>query len=292
MNLPPSLPAEKRSLLESLVVSLSRVPHLQAVVLGGSYAGGTQHSASDLDIGLYYLEAEPFSLAAIRAVAESVSRPGAQPVVTGFYEWGAWVNGGAWIQTSAGKLDFLYRNLDQVRKTIEQAQQGIVQHDYDQQPTHGFYSTGYLAETHICIPLYDPAGRIAELKKQVESYPASLKQKIIADSLWSAGFTLKHAHGFAEQADVYNTVGCLARAAANLTQALFALNEKYFLGDKKVIGKLASFEILPENYVRDLLEILACPGQARSELERAVAGLEALWQGVTALAGESYRPKY
>jgi hypothetical protein len=37
------------------------------------------------------------------------------PVVTGTYEWGPWVNGGAWIQTSAGKVDFLYKNLDQVR---------------------------------------------------------------------------------------------------------------------------------------------------------------------------------
>jgi hypothetical protein len=51
--------------------------------------------------------------------------------VTGFYEWVAWVNGGAWIETESSKVDILYRNLDQVRKTIRQAQQGIYQHDME-----------------------------------------------------------------------------------------------------------------------------------------------------------------
>ena len=36
-------------------------------------------------------------------------------IVTGMDEWGPWVNGGAWIQTPVGKVDFLYRNLDQVQ---------------------------------------------------------------------------------------------------------------------------------------------------------------------------------
>jgi hypothetical protein len=125
MHLPSSLPSEKRLLLESLVLSLSRVPHMQAVVLGGSYASGTQHSASDLDIGLYYLESEPFSVDAIREVAAGISRAGTQPTVTGFYEWGAWVNGGAWIETNAGKVDFLSdKKVMQVAR-LEAAWQGV-----------------------------------------------------------------------------------------------------------------------------------------------------------------------
>jgi hypothetical protein len=291
MNLPSSLPPEKRDLLESLVARLAAVPYMQAVVLGGSYASGTQHSASDMDIGLYYLEAQPFPLDELRAVAASISLPDPPPVVTGFYEWGAWVNGGAWIFTSAGKVDFLYRSLEHVRKVIEEAQEGICRHDYDQQPTYGYYSTGYLAETNICIPLYDPRGVIAGLKAQVTVYPPRLRQKIMADSLWSAEFTLKHARGFAEMGDIYNTSGCLGRAAASLTQALFALNETYFLGDKKVTEKLDSFALMPEGYTRTLLSILARPGKTRPELQRAVTGLEALWQSVAALA-EGYHSKY
>jgi hypothetical protein len=292
INLPSSIPQQKRSLLNKLVARLSQVPHVAAVVLGGSYASGMQHSASDLDIGLYYLEALPFSVADIREIANSIASPGTAPTVTGFYEWGPWVNGGAWITTDAGKVDFLYRNLDQVQQTIEAARRGIVQHDYDQQPTSGFYSVGYLAETHICLPLYDPQSHLARLKDQVQVYPALLKQSVISGSLWGAEFTLVFARNYAAAADIYNTVGCLVRIAANLTQALFALNERYFLSDKKIMETLAAFRILPAEYAQHIRDILACPGQTSTELSRSVTQLERAWQSVVSLAGDLYRPRF
>jgi hypothetical protein len=89
--------------LQQLVEDLRLIPNLTAVVLSGSYASRTHHENSDLDIGLYYHEAAPFPIAAIKHIA-------------------------------------------------------IVQHDYDQQPTYGFYSIIYLAETRICIPLHDLGG--------------------------------------------------------------------------------------------------------------------------------------
>jgi hypothetical protein len=285
MNIPDNLPLEKRPLLVHLVESLAGIPRVAAVVLGGSYASGMQTGASDLDIGIYYTEADPFPLEQIRRIAKEISRPGQPPTVTGFYEWGAWVNGGAWIQTAAGKVDFLYRNLDQVQKAIQDAQAGIYQHDYDQQPSNGFYSLGYLAETRICLPLYDPHGRIAELKTQVQGYPPKLKQKIIAGSIWGTEFTLIHARGFAGKADIYNTAGCLVRAAAYLTQALFAFNERYFLGDKRVLETLAGFAQIPIDYTKHISSILACPGASTAELSASVAGMEALWKSVAALVG-------
>lgn len=97
-------------------------------------------------------------------------------------------------------MDFLYRNLDQVEQTIDEALAGIVRHDFSQQPTFGFYSIMYLAETQICRPLYDPQGVIAHLKARVAVYPPLLKQKMIADSLWSVEFTLMHADSYAATA--------------------------------------------------------------------------------------------
>lgn len=285
------LPKPKQHLLGTLVDRLSAIEGMVAVVLGGSYASGTFHEASDMDIGLYYEDSAPFSIEAIRAVAEGVAENG-NVTVTGFYEWGPWVNGGAWIHTPHGKVDFLYRNLSQVRRIIAEAREGIVYHDYDQQPTYGFYSVIYLAETQVCIPLYDPASQITQLKQQVAEYPPKLKQKIIADALWSAEFTLVHARGFAAQRDVYNTAGCLTRIASNLTQALFALNERYFIRDKKVIETLKSFPILPEGYGDTLQSILAHPGSTVEELSQSVHGMEQVWRSVVALPGVEYEPKF
>ena len=286
-----NLPEQKRLLLEQLVGQLSKIPGISAVVLGGSYASGAQHAASDIDIGLYYLPENPFAIEDIRRIAENVAAAG-NVTVTGFYEWGAWVNGGAWIQTPQGKVDFLYRNLAQVRQTIREAQEGICHHDYDQQPTYGFYSVIYLAETQICIPLHDPDAIIDELKRSVVVYPAQLKQKVIADSLWGAEFTLLHASGFAAQGDVYNTAGCLTRAASNLTQALFALNEVYFIRDKKVLDRVAGFSRLPPGYVQQVNHILGHPGHTAQELTQSVDQPKRVWRSVASLPGVGYAPKF
>ncbi len=285
------VPEPKRILLEGLVQSLSGIPGVGAVVLGGSYAAGTQHDASDLDVGLYYLEANPFSIAEVRRIAEGVSAKG-PATVTDFYEWGAWVNGGAWIFTAQGKVDFLYRNLDQVERTIAAAQLGIAAHDYDQQPAYGFYSVMYLAETQICIPLFDPEGWIAGLKRKVEIYPPKLKEKTITESLWAAEFTLMHARGFAAQGDIYNTAGCLTRAASSLTQALFALNGRYYLRDKQALAVLAAFPILPEDYLPIITGCLGHPGETAPELTRSVEKMEQAWRSVTELPAVEYQSKY
>jgi predicted nucleotidyltransferase len=285
------IPREKRFLLEKLVDRLSEVTGMAAIVLGGSYASETQHETSDLDIGLYYFEANPFSVADIRRIADEISSQ--EPAtVTGFYEWGPWVNGGAWIHTHHSKVDFLYRNLDQVRQTIAEAQQGIYHHDYDQQPTYGFYSMIYLAEIQICLPLYDPEMLIVELKHRVNAYPPKLKQNIIADSLWMAEFTLLHARGFALQGDVYNTVGCLTRVVSYLTQALFALNERYFIGDKRVLDTAARFPNLPSGYIQQINHILAYPGSTAQELVKTVSDLEQAWYSVVSLPGVKYKPRF
>lgn len=291
VTMPLALSDSKRAVLDQLVNALQQIPGVQAVVLGGSYARGAQREGSDLDIGIYYSEQAPFAIDDIRHLAGSLSQSG-DPVVTSFYEWGAWVNGGAWINTRAGKVDLLYRNLDQVQRTIDDARQGISHHDYGQQPAYGFYSVIYLAETAVCIPLYDPVHHIARLKQAVAHYPPTLKARIVADHLWSAEFTLAHARAFAATGDVYNTVGCLTRIAANLTQALFALNEVYFFGDKQVMATLATFSLLPPDYVVRIEALLAAPGATRAEFDRTVDACQQLWADVVALTQGNYGPKF
>lgn len=102
-----TIPPEKVRLLADIAAALARAPNVEAVALGGSHARGTHGPASDLDIGIYYREAEPFRIDEIRQIAQAFSASGA-PTVTGFYEWGPFVNGGAWINNAVCKVDFLY----------------------------------------------------------------------------------------------------------------------------------------------------------------------------------------
>lgn len=286
-----SLSDAENRVVGELVGKLCRVPRVACVVLGGSRATNTHHPGSDIDIGLYYSEARPFAIPAIRAIAESVSA-GDAPTVTEFYEWGTWVNGGAWVGTRAGKVDLLYRNLEQVERTITEAQRGIIRHDYAQQATYGFYSVIYLAEVRHCVPLHDPRGHLAHLKQRVRRYPRRLKRHIVSSFLWAAQFTLMTARDFARKGDIYNTVGCLTRAAAALTQVLFALNDTYFMTDKQAMQAIERFAVAPRSYTTDVRRVLADAGSDSGKLVESVASLEDVWRSVASLPGTDYEPKF
>ncbi len=138
----------------------------------------------------------------------------------------------------------------------------------------------------------DPAGIIARLKQQAADYPPRLKARITDDSLWGARFTLDHASKFAARGDVYNTAGCLTRIASGLTQALFAINEVYWVTDKRAMAAVTAFAASPDDYADRLASILAEPGSSPAGLERSVTEMSVLFGEVASLAGEFYRQRY
>src|SRR6187431_1842351 len=133
------LPEEKQSILDRITKDLKNIDNIKAIVLGGSYATGMATDTSDLDIGVYYFKEEPFDINTIKLIAEKYANVDT-PTVTGFYEWGPWVNGGAWIKTTNGKVDILYKNIDQITSTIENAKKGVWENHFEQQPPYGFSS--------------------------------------------------------------------------------------------------------------------------------------------------------
>jgi nucleotidyltransferase-like protein len=271
---------------------LSEIPGIEAVVLGGSYARGTARSDSDLDLGLYYSDEAHPGVEAIRATAEKFSLPNHPPTVASFYEWGPWVNGGAWIQTAAGKVDLLYRNLEQLQRVIDESQAGIYHHHFYQQPTFGFVSVVYLAETKSCLPLFDRQNLLKKFKRRVEVYPPRLQEKLVRESLWTAEFAFIHADGFAQRGDIFNTVGCLGRIAFMLVQALFALNLEYYFGDKGSVEAIDQFSVQPKQFSTRLPGVLALQMATPDELKSATHEMHHLWQEVVELTGGSYVARY
>jgi predicted nucleotidyltransferase len=71
----------QNDLLQSLTKQLAAIRGVQAVVLGGSHARGRAQSRSDIDLGIFYSEADPFSIQSIRELADAVNDT-AGPVVT------------------------------------------------------------------------------------------------------------------------------------------------------------------------------------------------------------------
>ena len=282
------LPKDKQHLLDNITNSLKKIDGIKGVVLGGSYATGMATESSDLDIGIYYMPESPFDIQKIKQLAASLADQ-ESPVVTGFYEWGPWVNGGAWIKTANDKVDFLYKNIEQIIATIDNAQNGIWENHFEQQPPYGFSSIIFLAETHSCIPLFDPEGIIDRLKESVRQYPQKLKHAVVQQSLWAAEFTIWQGESFAAKGDTYNTVGCLTRAVKNIVTALFALNERYPMGDKRAISILEKAVIKPDHLTQKINTVLYC---GHSTLVNNVQHLKALFGETVELARGFYQPYY
>ena len=286
------LAPKQRALVSSLAERLSAIAGVKAVVLGGSYARGRARPESDIDLGIFYSEAAPFSIERIREVAAEVN-DASGPVVTDFYGWGPWVNGGAWLTVGGQRVDFIYRNLEQVERVIGEAEAGKYEVHYLQQPPFGFFSGTYLGEIAVCIPLFDPEGFLDALKRRVTEYPDALRLRVVQDYLFMAEFTLgAFASRFAARADSYGTAACLTRAVNELVMALFALNRRYPVNDKTALVEVAEFERAPREFDLRARKTLAHLGTDAAELDAAVASIGQLVRETVELAEGLYVPRF
>src|SRR4030095_7583942 len=127
------LSSRQHELVSSLASRLGAIRGVAAVVLGGSHARGRARPESDIDLGLFYSEASPFEIERVRELARTVN-DAPEPVVTGFYEWGPWVNGGAWLIIGGQRVDVISRSVEHVERVISDAEAGRYELHYLQQP--------------------------------------------------------------------------------------------------------------------------------------------------------------
>ena len=106
--------------LRKLAQRLCEVDGMIEVVLGGSRARGEHTQESDFDLGLYYRPR--LDIDALQDLARDVAGPEARVSRPG--EWGPWVDGGGWLHIGGTAVDWLYRDLDRVRTSWEDAQAG------------------------------------------------------------------------------------------------------------------------------------------------------------------------
>ncbi len=278
------------SLISDIATRLKTVRGVEAIVIGGSYATGSQRTDSDIDLGIYYA-GNVLDIPHIKTIASQIN-DSPNPVVTDLGGWGKWVNGGAWLTVRGQRVDFLYRDIDFVSQVIDDCLQGRTQSDYYQQPPYGFHSYMYCAETEVCKILYDPAGVVANLKAKVSTYPTALQQSIVQGFMWQAEFSLVHAKKAAERSQVFIVAGCVTRIASCLVQTLYALNKTFFLGEKRFYQDEPAFAIKPADFRARLEQLLGGIGETRDDLLRSVARTEGLFEEFRALCGGLYTPRY
>src|SRR6266536_1025071 len=238
-------------LLSRVVSRLAPIGGVKAIVLGGSWASGTQRDDSDVDFGLYYEARQPIDVAALRVVAEDLNDT-PNPVVAEHGGWGRWVDGGAWLTIGGQRVDFIYRNADFVSQIMADCLLGKSEYHYYQQTPYGFRGHIYLAEVRFARVLHDPDGVFARLSQSFDGYPPALRTSVVQGLLGESEMSLLVARKLAHRGDLLLVAGCLTRLVMNLIQVTYALNETLFISEKKFYADESSFTVKPDDLVPKL----------------------------------------
>ena len=279
---------EENATLTAVVERVAEIDGVEAIVLGGSRAAGTHRASSDVDLGLYYEREDALDLDALRRLAHELDDGDANPVVTAPWEWGRWVNGGAWLRVGGRRVDWIYRHVPHVERILEDLSSGTVEFDWIQQPPFGFASNLYGAETARCIALHDPKRHVGRLKERIEPYPEALRLSIVQNWSWAADFALIKAAGFSERDDALNTLGSLTRSLWFLGHVIHALDRVWCFPDQAVVSLASDLPSAPTAFGPRVQQITE--GTGPSTLPMRVRDARDLAVEIFDTAGDLYRP--
>ncbi|MDO3702569.1 nucleotidyltransferase domain-containing protein [Micromonospora sp. C28SCA-DRY-2] len=240
---------------------LCAVDGVVAVALGGSRARGTHRPDSDWDLGLYYRG--ELDVPGLRAVAASVAD---EPVtLTEPGGWGPWVDGGGWLRVGGVAVDWIYRDLDRVRRVWADCRAG--RYEVGVQAGHplGFYSHVYAGEVALCRVLADPTGELAALREETRAYPPALADALTRGG-WEAGFLLSAAEKAVTAGDSAYLAGCLFRAVGVLVQVLHARAGQWLLNEKGMVASAGRLPGAPADFAPRAQALLGAVGRAPAEL--------------------------
>ena len=227
---------------------VAQVPGVAAVVLGGSRARGTHRADSDIDIGIYYTDAERLDLARLNRVASDLDDAHRSDIVCAPGGWGPWVNAGGWLRVDGVTVDWVLRDLGRVEQVLREGHAGIVRIDAQAGHPFGFVSAICVGEVAACQPISDPQGQLQRLRSIASTYPEALARGIVDAAFWEVGFNLSLAEKALSRADATYLAGCAFRAVTGLALCLHALNRAHWLNEKGAVEAVEALPLRPRDW--------------------------------------------
>jgi Nucleotidyltransferase domain len=251
--------------LRRLSQRLVAIPGVTGVMLGGSRARGEHTADSDVDLGLYYRP--PLDVDGLGKLARELAGPQANVTEPG--AWGPWVNGGAWLTIADTAVDWLYRDLDRVHLSCQNALQGRVDFHFQVGHPMGVLENSYAGEIALGIVLADPSGELFALQRQVATYPAALGDAFVS-RLWEAGFILDTLPKAASRGDTVYVAGCLFRVVELCAYALHGRAGRWLVNEKGAVASAGRLPQAPADFVDRANDVLANLGATSDQLAAAI----------------------
>ncbi|MEQ8818941.1 MAG: nucleotidyltransferase domain-containing protein [Sumerlaeia bacterium] len=253
------------------------------VALGGSAAVGMGDDVSDIDLYVY-LDGE-LPLAAREKIARG--RSDAPEVGNAF-----WEPGDEWVERASGmKVDVMFRQRawmdEQVARVLDRHEASLG------------YTTCFLYNVARCRIVQEDkedGGWLRELRKRVDlaPYPEELKRAIVAKNHpvlrgKQASYRDQIASAVA-RGDLVSVNHRVAAALASVFDILFAVDEQYHPGEKRLLAHAeAMCPKRPESFRADVEGLLRAagsePGAVAGALERLLDGLDGVLRGEGLIGG-------
>lgn len=246
---------EVTSILKQLVIGR------YSIALAGAHAKATVDEESDIDIYLFVEETKPYEerLTIIKQFAD-LNRPIYMSKQFDEAQWG-------------GSLDFYYqgtpievviRTFANEEKRIHECMQGTFEIIPATWTSNGYYTFIYLSELSFIVPLDDSTHFINNWKDQIKDYPLLLKKAIIKRfyaraNVWLNNFHYKSA---IHRLDTLFTAPIVLHTILDMIQIIYALNEKYYMGDKKCQQALEKLDYCPKVLLDNLPFLLSTENDA------------------------------
>jgi hypothetical protein len=101
-----------------------------------------------------------------------------------------------------------------------------------------------------------PSDEFIKFKQNAESYPLKMKMEILNFFNFEADFSAALAAKYCRKNDPYYVTAHMVRSISSLNQVLFALNEQYYLNEKRAVQMIETYPIHPQNYADRVAEVV------------------------------------
>ncbi len=244
------------------------------IALAGAHAKGVADSSSDIDIFIYGNEPTPYEYR--KEIIENFCDDPSRCYVSKTYDF-----------PLDGNIDFIYKGIPievvaHCKSKMEEKVARAIRGEFDIIPltwtSNGYYNFIHLSEVDFLKPILDEDGWLQNLKNQLTVYPPALKASIIKTFMYRAGTWIGnfHYHSALPRTDTLFIAPLVVNTLMDMVQVIFAINEIYFTGDKKLERALRKMPYCPALLLDNLDFLLTFPRNAE-HLKRQAELLEQIY---------------
>lgn len=260
---------------EELIEEFKNLDEVEIIMLGGSKAINKEDELSDYDVYIYFnkyiqVEKRKRILEKYLKYCEIANK--------------FWEEEDDGILKDNKEIEIIYRNVEFLKEQFNDV--------FEEYKTSFGYSTCMIHNILTSKIIYDKNNKIQEYKKIYNYYPKELKKnivlnniKLLDDQMPSLSYQIKKA---IKRNDIVSINHRMTEYLAIYFDILFAINEKFHPGEKRLLTHLESLKIKPDNIKENIEQALDMKNKT---LEEKLSCIDKLSEGLNNLVVNIY-PEY